>query len=414
MTLFGQSAESLTVVLPTRNRPQLCAAHLRFFRDCGLAHPIVVADSSDPAQAEAVRAACAGIAYYRPFHSDIAVGEKFLAAARSIETPFIAMVPDDDISFPHAIDAALAYLQQNENYVVAQGYVLAFATHKNDLDIYKVHWFAPSIADDDPLHRLHHLLLRYQPSFWAVFRRMAFVSAMGTARATQGAIFREVAFMNSLVLQGKIARLPLVHMLRGAENSLTPIVEGHPFYWFLRDAGSFFSSYIAYRDDLVRQIRGEPVNPSRGYLTWARAVLHRVQYLGRNRMNAFKPSTVEGIELFRQVVGDQNVVITGSSKLEHLLDMIHATWFCREINTGMVNHAAELLLGHQKPLMYIEHEWPGWRDPIAPDVIHASKRPGRRYIWRREVINAEPRNEIAISKAEIDCVEEQLDAYEPK
>jgi hypothetical protein len=53
----------LTVILPTRNRQRYCAAQLRFFRDCGLAHPIVVADPSgwrEPAQGDTVHASPRG------------------------------------------------------------------------------------------------------------------------------------------------------------------------------------------------------------------------------------------------------------------------------------------------------------------------------------------------------------------
>jgi hypothetical protein len=70
-----------------RKRPHYCAAQLHFFRDCGIQHRIVVADASRPKEAEAVRAACAGIAeYWRYF--DLQLCDKLLAAAFRISTPF--------------------------------------------------------------------------------------------------------------------------------------------------------------------------------------------------------------------------------------------------------------------------------------------------------------------------------------
>src|SRR5215510_14964570 len=117
----------LTVVMPTRNRPRHCAGQLRFLRDNRLAHPILVLDSSDPGSAEIVRAACVGVAEYRHFRPDLRLVDKLVGVIETIRTPFVILTPDDDIAFPHAIEAALAHLDRNEDYVAAQGYTLDLA-----------------------------------------------------------------------------------------------------------------------------------------------------------------------------------------------------------------------------------------------------------------------------------------------
>jgi len=165
----------LTLILPTHNRPRHAAAQLRFFKACGLRHHIVVADSSDPAEAEAMRAACTGIADYRRF--DPVAPDKLLTTVRSVQTPFVVMAPDDDIAFPHAIDAALEYLARHPDHVAAHGYTLRFGLQGNDVDIHSVYSFVPSIDHDDPLERHYDLMRRYQPFYWAVFRREILVSA---------------------------------------------------------------------------------------------------------------------------------------------------------------------------------------------------------------------------------------------
>jgi hypothetical protein len=45
------------------------------------------------------------------------------------------------------------------------------------------------------------------------------------------------------------------------------------------------------------------------------------------------------------------------------------------------------------------------------DEVHPSPRGDRRYIWRREVLTAEPREEIAITPDEMARVEQELDGY---
>jgi hypothetical protein len=60
-----------------------------------------------------------------------------LPAARSIETPYIVLLPDDDILFPHAITAALTHLKQNPMHVAAHCHSLRFGLGRGDFDIYQ-------------------------------------------------------------------------------------------------------------------------------------------------------------------------------------------------------------------------------------------------------------------------------------
>lgn len=365
-------AASLTLVMPTYNRPNYCAAQLRFFRDCGLAHRIVVVDSSNSPAAEKVRAICSGIAEYRYCNSSL--GDKLLSAVRAIDSPFVVMIPDDDVTFPHAIEAALAHLVRRPDFAVAHGYTLRFGLHGNDVDVYGIFTFVPSIDQDDPLDRLFHLIRRYQPFFWGVFRREVLISALEGAQPFKRPFFNETMFMNTAVLQGKIAMLPLIYAMRGMESSHVSVIDSHPLFAVVHDAEEFFTDYRCYRSALADFIRaGQLAASDRQY---------------RDPVSG-KPD----------------------SRLEQLIDVVHGTWFAREANVGVFNHAAELLLGRQHPLLRGEPEWPGSRPLGDGDLIHYG--PGeRRYIWRRAVLQAEPREEITISDREIAKVEQELDAYQ--
>ena len=45
--------------------------------------------------------------------------------------------------------------------------------------------------------------------------------------------------MSTSVLQGKVARLPMVYALEGAAPSHAAIHDSNPMFWFLRDARVF-------------------------------------------------------------------------------------------------------------------------------------------------------------------------------
>ena len=81
-------------------------------------------NSSDPTKAKDVVAACEGFADYRYFAPHSRVIDKCAAVIAGVDTPYTVMIPDDDITFPHAINAALDALRENNDYVAAHGYPL--------------------------------------------------------------------------------------------------------------------------------------------------------------------------------------------------------------------------------------------------------------------------------------------------
>jgi len=356
----------LTLVIPTRNRPRHCLALLRYFRTQGVRYPILVADSSIGKAAEAIRRQCNGGVDYKFYDPDLDVAQKYLRAAEAVTTPYVAMLPDDDIAFPHAIDASLDYLQGHSDHVAAHGYTLYFGLHENDVDVHNVFSFVPTIGAARPLYRHYDLMRRYQPFMWAVFRTDAFAVAMAGAAAVHGVVFKELTFMSRAVLAGKVARLPIVYSMRGMEESLTPANEYDPRMWFLDGPESFFHAYLTYRNLLAEFILADP-------------------------------RFLDGLP--------------GDSPLDHVLDLNHAAFFGRVVDAGMINHKAELLLGAPLPPITLPRQWPGGRAPGPDDLVSASRLGNRRYVWRRSVLEAEPRDEIAITPQEIAAVEQEFDAY---
>jgi glycosyltransferase domain-containing protein len=353
----------LTVLLPTRNRAPYCAAQLRFFEKCELAYPIIVADSSDPAHVSRVMAGCTKNASYRRFDPHLLMADKLLAAVQSVNTAYVVVVPDDDVTFPHAIERSLSFLQQHDEYVAAHGYVLDFRIEGDAFDMFRVFGFTPTIGEPDPLQRMYHLARRYQPFYYAVMRTEVFVEALRAAVAMRLIVFRELTVMHSIVLRGCVARLPIIYNLRGSEPSLTTTRQNHPFFAFLEDAEDFFSNYAKYRNGLTRFIR------------------------------------------------EKVATTLDKTRLEQVLDVIHATHFAREIDTGMLNHAAQLMLRDDPGSTLLAPPAPATSPPGA-DIIHRSRSADRLYIWREQVIKAEPHDEILISPEEIDRAEQQLDRYE--
>jgi glycosyltransferase domain-containing protein len=373
------TSSQLTIVIPTRNRPRHCLALLRFLLDNGVRHPILIADSSDSADANFIRSQCSGNASYASSDPATDMWTKLAQVAASITTPYVVMLPDDDVTFPHAINDCLVHLDANPDFAAAHGYVLRFGINGGEVDIHNVFSFTPTIDAQHPLYRLYYLMQRYQPFIWAVVRTEIFAAAMQVSAATRGVLFKELAFMSHAILRGKVARLPVVFAMRGMEESLTVSTQSDPFLWFLHDAVSFYTHYAAYRDELVGFIGSKQRN---------------------GRESDQHSETASLSPLLRPGV-----------QPETLLDLIHATLLGRTIDLGMVNHQVQLLLGEPRQPIALEKQWIGPKPQELGDVVNSSSVANRRYIWRRAVLEAEPRNEITISLEEMRRSERQLDRY---
>jgi glycosyltransferase domain-containing protein len=379
--------EPLTVVIPAHNRVRECLALLRYLQACGFAHPVVVADSTQADRSSALRSATANLARYRYFGAQIGQYEKLARIAQSVTTPYIVVLPDDDIAFPHAIESALKFLRQNQDYVAAHGYSLRFGFERGDFDIYQVEHFIPTISDHEPMQRYFHLMRRYQPHLWAVFRTEVYAKAMEAAMSMKGTVFQEFMFQIVSVISGKVARLPTVYAMRGMVPSQADYSEADPFQWLIKDADCFFQCYAIFR---------------------------------RGLMNFFRTGKAKR-SLWTSMRGRDDALITNgmhsalnSSKIpfQQLINLINASYLGRVIDTGTINYAVQYAFGDVAQPVKFPGPWRGWLEPQTGDVIRVSQRPDRRYIWRREVVEAEPRDEISITPGEMTKVEAQLEFYE--
>jgi len=353
----------LTALVPTRNRPAECARQLRFLQGNKFAHRIIVLDASEPANSDEVRRACSGIAEFRHFGPEYRMADKLAAAVADVATPYVVLIPDDDIVLPQAIAEAIAFLDGHPDFVVAHGYFVAFHAHDDAIDMHRMIGFTPSIVDEQPLNRLYNLFRRYQSFYWGVFRTGIFRAAVTAACTMQVVAFRELTAMSTAILQGKVARLRSVYALRGPVKSHAAMHQSHPLFFFLHDAQKFFDNYVLFRDGIVAFIRRNDI------------------------------ATPPGVPL------------------EQLLDLVYAAYLGREVDTGVINHAVQLLLGEPLPPIQFDPPALDRREPAEGDVAHRSADGDRRYIWRRQVLEAEPRDEIAISGEDMARVERQLEHY---
>ena len=355
-----QAGELLTALLPTRNRPHNISGQLNLFTKSSLR--VVVADSSDPQKAAEIKAASSGLAQLLSYAPDMKFFDKLADAIEQIETPFVLLASDRKITFPHAVTAALAFIREHEDYVSAQGWVIGFNKYDDDIDINRIVFFTPTIDSEEPLWRHYHLMRRYQSRQFSVFRVGPLKTAIAQARTIEGPVFQEVMFMNALVLQGKVARLPNIFTLQTPEQSFNRLRDIDPFYWFLHDLHSFHRHYISYQDSLAR------------------------------------------------FISERNLTRLARRDLLQVIGAVHAVWLHYNFDFSVLNRATQQLLNGEDLNLPNPYSPIPWRDIGPGDVVHA-EHGARRYIWRSNVLNAEPMEEILITPGEMVRVERQLEAY---
>lgn len=351
----------LTAVVLSHNRSRDAARQLRLLKKTDFRHPVIVANSSEVEEAARIRDAVSSRFQYFKYAPGTPLYDKLADVTARIETPFVVLIPDRKITFPHTVEAALTHLVDNEDHVAAQGYVVAFQGSADEVDVSRVLFFTSSIREEDPLARHYHLMRRYQPWLFSVFRTRAALAAALQAKSVSGAMFQEIMFANAMVLQGKFGRIRQILTFQSPEHSFNPVVRTHPFYWFLDDPRSFFRHYAYY----------------------TKALAH--------------------------FAAERGLAAATDPKLNKLIDTVHTLWLHSNFNYGVLSYACQLQLGY--PLAPI----PDPRSPLPHRAVGPAdkvRRHGKRtYIWRNEVLNAEPKNEIQITSEEIDRVERQLDLY---
>lgn len=354
----------LTIIIPTRNRPTHCAAMVNFLKRQNVPYPIVVADSSNSEFAEKLRNLCPPGTDIRSSDPSGAIVDKFIAAVDGVETPLVVLVPDDDVTFLHAIEQCAKYLNENPDAVAAHGYVLDFGIHEETFDIVRVRWFTPTVGEDDPLHRLYHLLRRYQPFMWAVFRKQALLTALRRSQEASMIVLQEMTVMGTAALLGKVARLPCIYSLRGMEESLSPLSQTNPFYSLIDNSDNFFAHYGRYHDLLTRFIERD-IRP----------------------------------------------ISCPPDQLRHTLNLIHVISFGLELDLGTTNRIVEELLSASRPSVKVPPQWAGFRAPQPSDIYGPPDAGGRRCLWRKKLLEAEPRDEIVIAADERARIERALEFY---
>lgn len=199
----------VTILIPSHRRPELLRRALAHYAGSGL--PVVVADSSPEPLAEPG----AGVRYLHL--PTLGFEAKLGRLAAEVTTPCAVLCSDDDITSVPAMLACAEFLEAHPDHSAAHGHYLRAVREAGKLVIEPCYrnTHAARVDADTATERLEQINRPYVPLFYAVMRAQALREAFGPGHELERFYASsELALGMAAAVLGKVAVLPLLHMVR--------------------------------------------------------------------------------------------------------------------------------------------------------------------------------------------------------
>ncbi|KJS35655.1 MAG: hypothetical protein VR70_15730 [Rhodospirillaceae bacterium BRH_c57] len=115
----------ITILIPTINRSAYVWRALETYKKLSFSGTIFFGDSSDGEERAAMDDLVARYAAhldirYKHVPREVQVGELWQIILDEVTTPYVTYAGDDDLQFPSALDAAVRFLEENDEYIGAR------------------------------------------------------------------------------------------------------------------------------------------------------------------------------------------------------------------------------------------------------------------------------------------------------
>lgn len=214
--LISSLHDQFTLVLLTHKRPSFLRRSLQYYKD--FQGRILVLDSSlQPAEDIAGR--FPNVDYHHlPQFDYMGFQAKITHGLGLVQTPYMALVADDDFVLPDAIVESLAFLDANPDYGMCHGYNLMYLATGRHTNYYRrdKKLEQEDFASDDPRQRVLDYLYAYIPPFYAVTRTALLQDWARQIPANMRFEWLEVSHVYFLLASAKARMLPIPYVVREA------------------------------------------------------------------------------------------------------------------------------------------------------------------------------------------------------
>ena len=211
----------LSIVVPTYKRQELIPRQIEFWSN--EPHDLIILDGS-PNQWEPPKSLTTtdGEVRFRYVHRPTPIEERLRFSISLIETPFVALLSDDEFFIPSALGECVEFLKANPDYASCKGGAVGFRVQDGQPQLRRVYKNLPGLrieADDGRERMRRHLSPYAMASLWSVQQRKIYeacVKSLGNP-PFESAAAPEVAISLINAYLGKIVVLNSVMWLRSYE-----------------------------------------------------------------------------------------------------------------------------------------------------------------------------------------------------
>jgi glycosyltransferase domain-containing protein len=213
----------LTVLIPTKDRPDQLACALRFYADHQAKYRFIILDASAPTVKKMNRCLIESLdisVEHHVFDEDVGVNERISRALRSCETELVLMAGDDDFIFPKAIDKAIFFLQRHPEYAACHGRAYSIAVNsmtgdREMIDLTVSKYFQRGFESGDSLERFYSYVRNWSTMAYSVQRRTLMTEAFENfTMLDNDTRFMEFYWYAYLLLMGKVKCIDELYMVR--------------------------------------------------------------------------------------------------------------------------------------------------------------------------------------------------------
>ncbi|MFA4905591.1 MAG: TIGR00180 family glycosyltransferase [Candidatus Margulisiibacteriota bacterium] len=248
----------LTIVIPTMNRSDFLIRLLNYYANTGYKHRILIGDSSDPTHVEqaknAIKEMEGKLSIIYQECPGLGVGACLQKLMKSISTPYVAVLSDDDYLVPNGMDKCLVYLENHPEYNAAHGKAVLISLDVSGPNGQIQHlgeYKQCSREEGAASQRLIKHLSDYSSSTFCVYRTRSWQTMLKNSQEISDRSFSdELLFSGLSVVLGKVKELDCFYLVR----------QGHGQRYLLPDlfdwvtGSAWLPSYRIFRDRLIDEL----------------------------------------------------------------------------------------------------------------------------------------------------------------
>ncbi len=254
--------KKISIIIPTRNRPEYLRRVLSYFNEYGGDCNVIVADASSDKNKKRNEEIIfsfsnLNITQLSSHPSELRDLDVYYAI-KDVKEKYCVLCADDDFITANGINQSVDFLERNPDFTVAHGYYITFWLKTDNKGKRKFYW-APryihkSITFPDAKSRLaFHLshILPYLPTLYGVHRtdflKMIFKEV---TKFTNDTLFGELLSSMLTIIYGKMKHLDVLYAAREA----APKNVSHPGIKNLINAGTYDEKYARFKDCLATHL----------------------------------------------------------------------------------------------------------------------------------------------------------------